>query len=221
MLQFGGKNILIDVSPDFLEQAKRARLKKIDAVFITHGHDDAYGGLSDLKKWLARNSHPPILVFSHSSTLKYIKKLLPSAAIPKPSRPFSRTTLFGKKISFIPVRHGLIPLPTYGFLFGRDLFYASDMDRASARARRIIKNTKTVILDGAFWNIKRLRGHFTAPDTINFAKELHPKKLFITQSGHSYPPHEKAQRELKKIAKTKSCRFPVQLAYDGLKISIK
>lgn len=220
LLQVKGKNIIIDVSPDFLAQAKREKLKKIDAILITHAHDDAYGGLSDLGKWIKLIRHMAIPLYAHASTLLAIKKHIPPAVLPVRVPEFHTAKVAGIKVRFIPVNHGVHHIATFGFLFDKNLFYASDMDGASERAKKIIRGAKTLILDGAFWERRMIPGHFPAPETIAFAKKLNPKKLIITQSGHTYPPHERAARELQKIARKQKCTFPVLLAYDGMKLKI-
>lgn len=53
----GSKNVLIDAGPDIAFQLERERIKKIDAIFITHWHYDHIGGLgefgepSEFEKW--------------------------------------------------------------------------------------------------------------------------------------------------------------------------
>ena len=49
VLVMDGKTaILIDAGPDILGQLKRERIRRFDAVLLTHGHSDATGGLRDL-----------------------------------------------------------------------------------------------------------------------------------------------------------------------------
>ena len=43
----GDKNVLIDAGPDIAFQLERERIKKIDAIFITHWHYDHIGGLGE------------------------------------------------------------------------------------------------------------------------------------------------------------------------------
>ena len=43
------RTVLIDTTPDFREQAIRQHIKKIDAIFYTHGHADHILGLDDVR----------------------------------------------------------------------------------------------------------------------------------------------------------------------------
>ena len=49
LLEFDGKNILIDCGPDFRQQALQSGIKKVDAVLLTHEHVDHMMGLDDLR----------------------------------------------------------------------------------------------------------------------------------------------------------------------------
>lgn len=154
LLKHQGKNILIDVSPDFLKQAQKARLRRIDTILLTHAHSDATGGLKDLDQWMKKIKHGPIQLYAYSSTISHIKNKIPKIITPIAVRPFRKIDVTGKKVTCIPVFHGINDIATFGFLLGRELFFASDMAGMNKRAQRLLHGVKTLIIDGAFWNKK-------------------------------------------------------------------
>ena len=46
-----GKNILIDIGPDFREQMLREKVSHLDSILITHAHRDHVGGLDDIRSF--------------------------------------------------------------------------------------------------------------------------------------------------------------------------
>ena len=213
-------NILIDATPDFVEQISREKVSRISTVFLTHAHGDASGGLQQLGAWIHKQNHQPIPLYGHPSTIEAVRARIPNNIIPRPTKPFASLNVSGEKIVCLPVNHGVYHIATFGYLFPKKLFYASDMDGTPAKTIALIKGTPTLILDGTFWERQIIRGHFTTIQSIEFAKKVKPRRLILTQLGHTHPPHAEAVRLLSKIVKKQKCTFLVQLAYDGLKIKI-
>lgn len=220
LLSLKNKNILIDATPDFLKQVRQNKIKKIDAVLITHPHLDAYGGIGQFDKWLKS----PLNVFCQKQTRKIIEKKfkkLNNLAF-KNIKPFKRFKIGPVEILPLPVRHSIInekKFPTLAYKIG-NLIYCSDVKKIPADSRRYFKNIKTLILDSAMYFNKQIFSHLNTSDSILLGKKLRVKNLYLTQIGHSYPPFKIAQNEINRFAKMKKIKTRVFLSFDGLKIKI-
>ena len=71
----GDLRILIDTSPDFREQALRADIRHIDAVFVTHAHVDHLFGLDDIRRINTVQGEIPMPLYASSSTLDDIRRI--------------------------------------------------------------------------------------------------------------------------------------------------
>src|ERR1700678_2723404 len=66
--------VLIDTGPDFRQQALRAAVKHVDAVFYTHSHADHIFGLDDLHPLNYRKS-APIPLYATSETRAVLESI--------------------------------------------------------------------------------------------------------------------------------------------------
>ena len=69
-VKVGDVGILIDVGPDFRQQAFNGSIERVDAVLITHHHFDHVAGMDDLRPFLFKNrSSIPLFTLQNSAKM--------------------------------------------------------------------------------------------------------------------------------------------------------
>ena len=132
-----GKNILIDIGPEFRLQAIENNVKKIDALLLTHSHADHLHGIDDIRSFSCDSfkkpsdeqnakkvNAPPIPIYTNHETLEDVKHRFSYFFIPSKeggghakvtlnevSDPFEVADL---TVTPIPMQHG--HLETVGWL---------------------------------------------------------------------------------------------------------
>src|SRR6478609_1979130 len=126
MLQYHGRTVLIDTTPDFRQQALRERISRIDAILFTHSHADHIMGLDDVRPLNLRQKQE-IPIYGSAETLNMIRDSFryifensnPESTIPKLSvhpLPSDGVELFGLHFMPILLHHGRSFV--YGYRFG-------------------------------------------------------------------------------------------------------
>src|SRR5262249_39600499 len=74
LVQYNGKNVLIDTTPDFREQAIRERIDRLDAILYTHAHADHILGLDDIRP-LSFRHESKVPLYARSATADAIEQV--------------------------------------------------------------------------------------------------------------------------------------------------
>src|SRR5579863_9946590 len=72
-IKYGGHGILIDTTPDFRQQALRARIERVDAILFTHSHADHVMGLDDVRPFNFRQGGE-IPIYGSPETIDNIRR---------------------------------------------------------------------------------------------------------------------------------------------------
>src|SRR3954468_14767651 len=124
-VQYGGKTVLIDTTPDFRQQAIREEIHHVDAVLYTHAHADHVLGLDDLRPVSFRHESK-IPLYASAETGRMVQSIFKyifdadykygSLARVMMNELQDSVDLFGARFEVIKVIHGETEID--GFRFG-------------------------------------------------------------------------------------------------------
>ena len=207
------KKILIDCGPDFRFQMLQNREDHIDAVLLTHEHNDHVIGLDDLRPLIFKN-HGDMPLYCMSRVGEEVKSRFSYAfaAEKYPGAPsFQLTeingdfTLFDAAVTPVSVMH--YRLPILGFKFKR-LAYITDASQIPAHEIPKLQNLDYLILNCIRKEVEH-PAHFILPQILDLYAQLKPKQMYLTHLSHHMGLHEASEAELPP---------GLHLAYDGLEL---
>lgn len=216
MVSEGDKNIVIDVGPDFRQQMLRAKVKKIEAVLLTHEHNDHIMGLDDVRPFNFRYKIA-MPIYATERVQVALKNRFDYAfdKDPYPGAPrfqlhtIDRDTPFavaGFQIIPIELSHGI--LPVMGFRFG-DFTYMTDMKSITPTELEKVKGTKVLVLDALHHSIHH--SHLNLSEALALIEVLQPEQAYLIHASHKMGRYSEVSKDLPEH---------VALAYDGLVISV-
>lgn len=219
LLSRGERNVIIDTTPDFRQQALRENLQRLDAVVYTHSHADHILGFDDIRPYNMRQGSA-MPVYGSPDTLAAMQRIFAYAfQEPPPGITIPRVELHPVNGPFdllntcwtpVPAEHG--NMPVLGFRIGR-LGYLTDFSRLPVRYKPLLAGLDELILD-ALRDIPHPM-HQTVQQALDLVAELQPKRAWFTHIAHDLP-HAETNERLARLG------FPhAQLAYDGLRFEVR
>jgi len=218
LLSRGEQNVVIDTTPDFRQQALRAKIERLDAVLLTHGHADHILGFDDIRPYnIRQNSAMP--VYGNLETFEILRRAfayvfdgrpvfstVPSVTLHAVDGPFP---LMGLQFIPVPLRHG--DLEVLGYRFGRGA-YLTDFGSLPDSSLALLEDLDVLIID-ALRDIPHPM-HQTVDQALALIERLKPKQSWFTHIAHDLP-HAETNERLRKLGLTN-----VGLAYDGLQFEV-
>jgi phosphoribosyl 1,2-cyclic phosphate phosphodiesterase len=216
MVQYSGRTVLIDTTPDFRQQALREQIPRIDAILFTHSHADHIMGLDDVRP-LNLRQRQEIPIYGSSETLSGIQTSFRyifetrnvESTVPKLTvHPLTSdgVDLFGLHFEPILLHHGRSYV--YGYRFGSSA-YLTDHSAIPEDSMAKLGGLDVLFLDAL--RHKPHPTHTTVAQALKYVEQLSPNRAFFTHISHDLP-HAATESE-----------FParVRLAYDGLRIHVR
>jgi len=215
LLRYGGRNVVIDTTPDFRTQVLRAKVDRLDAVLFTHSHADHIMGLDDVRPFNFRQrAHIPI--YASAETMSAIQRSFQyifgceeqQSAVPQLDTHTingESFDLFGQEIVPIRLLHGRSVV--YGFRIGQAA-YLTDHSEIPDESMERLRGLDVLFLDAL--RHKPHPTHSTVERSIQTVEQLAPRRAFFTHICHDLP-HEATEGTLPPH---------IRLAYDGLEITV-
>lgn len=215
-INYDGRGILIDTTPDFRQQALRFHIPRVDAILFTHSHADHIMGLDDVRPFNFRQGGT-IPIYGSEQTIADVQRAFRyifDTGETQSSRPRLAPQIFDSAafdvlgLEFLPVRldHGRGTV--YGFRFG-PVAYLTDHSAIPPESAEKLTGLDILFLDAL--RHKPHPTHSTVERSIQSVEELKPKAAYFTHICHDLP-HEATQKTLPEN---------VHLAYDGLELHVE
>jgi phosphoribosyl 1,2-cyclic phosphate phosphodiesterase len=212
MVRVGSATLVIDCGPDFRQQMLREEVSSLDAILITHEHNDHVIGLDDVRpfNFLQRRDMP---VFATPRVALELRQRFAYAFShePYPGAPMinlepiaNNEPFFAAGIPIIPVEvmHG--SLPVLGFRIG-DFTYLTDVRAMSEEEIDKIKGCHTLILNALHHEPHYT--HLNLEQALELIEIINPQRAFLTHMSHHMGRHAAVSELLPPN---------VFLGYDGL-----
>ncbi len=184
--------ILIDAGPEFRLQALRAKIRKLDALLVTHAHADHIHGLDDVRIFTHDRDLP---VYSSRQTLREIRdrfdyvfketqkgggkphiRLLPV----EPGVPF-RIDGTGVFATAVPIMHG--ELEIFGWRIG-DTAYLTDCGEVPDASRELLAGVKRLVIDAL--RERPHTTHFNFAGALEEIVKIAPERAYLTHICHDF-----------------------------------
>ena len=215
LLEYGGKFVLIDTTPDFREQAIRENIRQLDAVLYTHTHADHILGIDDLRP-LSFRRDGGIPLYARPEATEFLRTMFryifeadyKFGGIARVQlKPINGPVeLFGARFEPVTVVHGDTEI--YGFRFG-SAAYLTDFSDIPDQSFEQLRDLDILFLDAL--RHKPHPTHSTVENSLKIVERVKPQRAFFTHICHDLP-HEATNATLPQN---------VRLSYDGMKLEFE
>ncbi len=217
LIENTGQRLVIDISPDFRQQALRSHLCRLDALLITHCHADHVFGLDDIRPFNFRQG--PLPIYASAETWKELRRVFyyifettyVGGGLPQidPQTIDGDFEVCGLRVTPFDVVHGNGTVSGFRFSDGlKEAAFITDCNEIPASALAKLRDLDVLIIDAL-----RYRPHPThlhVEKTLSYIAQLKPRRALLTHMCHDIK-HSEASNHLPP---------GVELAFDQMEIEL-
>jgi phosphoribosyl 1,2-cyclic phosphate phosphodiesterase len=212
-----GVRIAIDCGPDFRQQMLRAGVDELDAILLTHEHNDHIIGLDDVRPFNFKNwSDMPVYANRRVEAELRRRFAYIFSEKPYPGAPMiqlheiSKETPFevkGLRVTPVEVMHG--SLPVLAFRVG-NFAYVTDIRAIEPPELRKLEGLEVLVLGALHHKVHH--SHLNLEQALTLIERLKPGMTYLTHISHRMGRYKDVNPQLP---------LGVELGYDGLEITAK
>ncbi|MBI5485817.1 MAG: MBL fold metallo-hydrolase [Deltaproteobacteria bacterium] len=190
LLEWTGARVLLDAPPELRERLVAHDVRSLDAVFLTHSHNDHVGGIVDLYdfvRWTGAPLRVRVPFRSHAMLLERYPWLPARMAIDRLDGPVEHA---GARFAPFEVPHG-----ANGFAYayrieveGRRMVYMPDsLDVPDALVDEHLVDLDLLVPGTSFWEERAersLRSVLDVQEALRLTARVRPRRTIFTHLGH-------------------------------------
>ncbi|MCB0704261.1 MAG: MBL fold metallo-hydrolase [Saprospiraceae bacterium] len=216
LLRSENTHIVIDTGPDFRSQMLQAKNTKLDAILMTHEHNDHIAGLDDVRPYnFMQWKDMPVYAQERVCDMLRLRYPYIFAEEKYPGAPMielhpidrnDQIQIGDFEITPVELLHGQLPI--LGFRI-KNFAYLTDMKTIPLAEVDKLAGLETLVVNAL--HHKEHHSHLNLEQALEFVEQIKPKQTWLVHMSHHMGLHAEVNQQLP---------AGVALAYDGLEISI-
>ena len=184
-----GKNILIDIGPDFRTQMLANDVSHIDAILLTHPHRDHVAGIDDIRP-LNYYQKGAIDIYGNPFTLDVLKRDYAYIFAPHqyPGLPEARLHAVESGKPFVAAGQQVMPvaalhkdMPILAYRIGK-LAYITDANYIGEPEMALLEGVEVLVVNAL--RKEKHFSHFCLDEALQVIERLHPRQAMLTHVSH-------------------------------------
>jgi phosphoribosyl 1,2-cyclic phosphate phosphodiesterase len=190
LISIDNHNILIDAGPDFRQQMLTNHVSHLDAILITHEHNDHVIGMDDIRPFNFRQ-RVDMPIFSLERVIdeirmkfSYIFDNKPYPGVPRvvcntilPAETFEMFSSI--KVDAIDILHGNLPILGYRI---KKFAYITDASYISDQSLQGLLGLDVLVLNALQY--RKHYSHFNFDEAVYMAQKIGAEKTYFTHMSH-------------------------------------